>query len=45
MPTYYCEICNFSTKIRTHLETHHNTKNTKIMKRNTVRKHQKVAQT
>ena len=26
MPTYICEICNFSTKIRKHLETHHNTK-------------------
>ena len=26
MPTYYCQICNFKTKIRKHLETHHNTK-------------------
>ena len=26
MPTYNCKICNFSTKIKTHLETHHKTK-------------------
>ena len=30
MPTYICEICKFSTKIRKHLETHHNTKKHKI---------------
>jgi len=26
MPTYICNLCNFSTSIRKHLETHHNTK-------------------
>ena len=30
MPTYICELCNFSTKIRKHLETHHNTKKHKL---------------
>jgi hypothetical protein len=30
MPTYICEMCNFTTKIRKHLETHHNTKKHKI---------------
>ena len=30
MPTYYCEICNFKTKIKQHLKTHHNTKKHKI---------------
>lgn len=30
MPTYFCEICNFKTKIKQHLKTHHNTKKHKI---------------
>jgi len=34
MPTYICEICNFSTKIRKHLETHHKTKKHKLNEKN-----------
>ena len=41
MPTYYCEICNFSTKIRTHLETHHNTKKHKNNEKKYGKKTQK----
>jgi len=26
MTTYHCNLCNFTTKIKTHLKTHHNTK-------------------
>lgn len=26
MTTYHCKLCNFTTKIKTHLKTHHNTK-------------------
>lgn len=26
MTTYYCELCKFETRIKTHLKTHHNTR-------------------
>jgi hypothetical protein len=41
MTTYNCDLCNFETRIKTHLNTHHNTKKHKINKEKADHKFQK----